>query len=140
MALKKRSAVLVSGPEPNGLDQTLICIDSGNNGVPHLADKELAVLLNEWLPKTRPVRHTSLAHWIVAIVGLARGMQEKISSGQYDQQLRVGHPGHLTPTWMDITPGKGVLKCLTQGTWYSLPVRAPSWPEICHKAGPSRQD
>ncbi len=33
--------------EPNGKDQTLICIDSGKNGVPHLADKELAVLLHE---------------------------------------------------------------------------------------------
>ncbi len=33
--------------EPNGKDQTLICIDSGIGGVPHLADKELAVLLNE---------------------------------------------------------------------------------------------
>ena len=33
--------------EPNGKDQTMICIDSGIGGVPHLADKELAVLLNE---------------------------------------------------------------------------------------------
>ncbi len=33
--------------EPNGKDQTLICIDSGVNGVNHLADKELAVMLNE---------------------------------------------------------------------------------------------
>ncbi|HXR82000.1 MAG TPA: caspase family protein, partial [Saprospiraceae bacterium] len=37
--------------EPNGKDQTLICIDSGINGVPHLADKELAVLLNELASK-----------------------------------------------------------------------------------------
>ena len=33
--------------EPNGKDQTMICIDSGIGGVPHLADKELAVLINE---------------------------------------------------------------------------------------------
>jgi len=33
--------------QPNGKDQTLICIDSGKGGVPHLADKELAVLLHE---------------------------------------------------------------------------------------------
>jgi pimeloyl-ACP methyl ester carboxylesterase len=37
--------------EPNGKDQTLICIDSGVNGVNHLADKELAVLLNELASK-----------------------------------------------------------------------------------------
>ena len=33
--------------EPNGKDQTLICYDSRSEGAEHLADKELAVLLNE---------------------------------------------------------------------------------------------
>ncbi|MDX1408475.1 MAG: caspase family protein, partial [Saprospiraceae bacterium] len=33
--------------EPNGKDQTLICYDSRSGGAEHLADKELAVLLNQ---------------------------------------------------------------------------------------------
>src|SRR5690242_4572375 len=37
--------------EPNGKDQTLMCVDSGKNGVPHLADKELAVLIYELTAK-----------------------------------------------------------------------------------------
>lgn len=39
--------------EPNGKDQTLICSDSGIGGVPNLADKELAVLLNEVATKNK---------------------------------------------------------------------------------------
>jgi len=37
--------------EPNGKDQTLICSDSKSGGAHHLADKELAVLLNELASK-----------------------------------------------------------------------------------------
>ncbi len=37
--------------EPNGKDQTLICADSRAGGSHHLADKELAVLLNELATK-----------------------------------------------------------------------------------------
>ncbi len=37
--------------EPNGKDQTLICVDSGPGKANHLADKELAVLLNELATK-----------------------------------------------------------------------------------------
>ncbi len=37
--------------EPNGKDQTLICIDSRIGGANNLADKELAVLLNELATK-----------------------------------------------------------------------------------------
>jgi hypothetical protein len=33
--------------EPKGLDQTILCYDSGVDGVENLADKELAVLLNQ---------------------------------------------------------------------------------------------
>lgn len=33
--------------EPKGYDQTLVCYDSGHDGVENLADKELAVLLHE---------------------------------------------------------------------------------------------
>lgn len=49
--------------EPNGKDQTLICIDSGIGGVPHLADKELAVLLNEVATKNK----TTPPHIIVSL-------------------------------------------------------------------------
>ncbi len=49
--------------EPNGKDQTLICIDSGIGGVPHLADKELAVLLNEVASKNK----TSPPHLLVSL-------------------------------------------------------------------------
>lgn len=49
--------------EPNGKDQTLICIDSGIGGVPHLADKELAVLLNEIATKNK----TSPPHILVSL-------------------------------------------------------------------------
>ncbi|HEY3386379.1 MAG TPA: caspase family protein, partial [Saprospiraceae bacterium] len=49
--------------EPNGKDQTLICIDSGIGGVPHLADKELAVLLNEVATKNK----TSPPHILVSL-------------------------------------------------------------------------
>jgi pimeloyl-ACP methyl ester carboxylesterase len=49
--------------EPNGKDQTMICIDSGIGGVPHLADKELAVLLNEVATKNK----TSPPHILVSL-------------------------------------------------------------------------
>ena len=39
--------------EPNGKDQTIICIDSGIGDVPHLADKELAVLIHEVATKNK---------------------------------------------------------------------------------------
>lgn len=40
--------------EPTGKDQTLICSDSGIGKAPNLADKELAVLLNEVATKDKP--------------------------------------------------------------------------------------
>ncbi len=40
--------------EPTGKDQTLICSDSGVGKSPNLADKELAVLLNEVATKNKP--------------------------------------------------------------------------------------
>ncbi len=53
--------------EPGGRDQTVVCHDSGQAGIPHLADKEFAVLLHEVATTTVQGEPKESPHMIVTL-------------------------------------------------------------------------
>jgi pimeloyl-ACP methyl ester carboxylesterase len=80
--------------EPNGKDQTLICIDSGIGGVPHLADKELAVLLNEVATKNK----TSPPHILVSLDCCHSGSGTRDAGEDIKWSVRAAPSSGLTRT------------------------------------------
>ncbi len=80
--------------EPNGKDQTLICADSNIDGTDNLADKELAVLLNELATKGK----SSPPHIVVSLDCCHSGSGTRSAGEDVEWTTRSAPPSGRTRT------------------------------------------
>ena len=74
--------------EPKGYDQTLLCYDSGHDGVENMADKELAVLLHEVGSKYPDGSSKETPHIVVSLDCCHSGSGTRSADGEEEIRSR----------------------------------------------------